>query len=373
MKLKNNHKTKLHMFIVLLTGFVFLFVGCSKGAVQEEEENLVVVDVSEDEMTFRLETIGVGDVILTQRVNATYVQTSSQEVSFSAGGKIVTKVYVHNGDSVKPGDLLVELDSGNLEEEIATLEYKIAQDELSYGYLDVYEDFELQNAYFSLAYNSKQEEDDVKAYDKAVEKIHKKYKEQREDYEDSLYFDRIKLSDMKTELDANRVYATMSGTVIEIKSDLEGSTAKRGDVIMKVVDNSNGLFETQNAELVQSVSADAVFSLSVVYGDAKGEYLVSPFHMDSWGDTQTFSIEERPENGNLEVGTSATITVVIDSREDVLCVSREALYEVDGRYYVYTLDADNMREVRFVEIGLYGDNFVEITGGITEGEKVIKR
>lgn len=358
---------------LIVTSLLFTtgLVGCGTQTV--EEEPVIQVDVSEEGVSYRMTQISVGDVVKTKNINSNYVQTKAQEVAFNVGGKIVDKVYVKEGDKVEVGDILVELENGNLEDEIAELEYKIKKNELQYGYLDDYEKFDLDSAYYSFVTSTDMEEEDLEDYEEVQEEIREGYTERREDFEDTLYYDRLKLEKKKAELAANRICATMAGTVINIKRELEGSTAKRDDVIMMVVDNSNGLFETSDDEIAAFLSEDSVLPMNIVYGNGKGDYEVTPFEKSKWGEKQTFQTISEPEGATLEVGTSGTITATIDKRENVLRIPREALYEADGKSYTYTLDEDGMRQVKFLEIGLIGDSYAEVISGITESEKVIKK
>jgi len=370
---ENFVKSNLIKKVMSVAGSVLIcvfFCGCSA---EYEEVPIVSVDTIEDEPVYSMEQTSVGDVVLTQNVSCSYVQTKEQEVTFPIGGKIIEKVYVKNGDHVKAGDTLVELQIGNIEDEIASLEYQINRNTLMMSYLDQSEEFDLQNSYYTLTYDSEQDEDAVKAKDKRDEEIKEGYTYQREDYADNIEFDGLKLEELKSELASSRVYATLSGKVIEVKKDLEGSTAKRGEVIMKIVDNSNGLFETENKDAAQYFKDGQSVSMSVVYGEAKGEYVLEPYSMSSWGEKQLFKIIEGPDGYSIEVGTSGTIVAPIDKRENVLRIPNNSLYQADGKYYTYVLDDNNMRKAQFIEVGLIGDSYTEVISGIKEGVKVVKR
>lgn len=359
------------VFNILAVGVICLMSACQQIV---EEEPLVMVDTKEDEITYNITETSVGDVVLTQTINCSYVQTKEQEVVLPVGGKIIDKVYVKSGDKVKAGDVLLELEVGNIEEDIAQLEFQIKKNQLLLGYLDKAEDFELESSYFSLVYDSKTEEEDVKNKDKRDESIKENYTYQREDYEDMIEFDTLKCQDLKNQLASSRVYATMSGKVMDLVKDLEGSTAKRGKIIMKIVDSNNGLFETNAPEASKYLAEGQTLNMSIVYGDAKGDYVLEPYNMSSWSETrQTFSVVEGPDGVNLEVGTSGTITAPIDKREQVLRISNHALYQADDKYYTYVLDENNMRKAQFLEVGLIGDEYTEILSGIGEGIKVVKR
>lgn len=345
-------------------------VGC--GAVATEEP-IIMVDASPDEIVYKLEEISVGDVRKTERVSCEYVQTKQQEVAFDVGGKIIYRVHVKNGDKVAPGDLLVELEDGDIEDQIALLEYQISKNELMLGYLDKAEEFDMQNSYFSLVYDSGKTEDDVKDKEKRDESIAEDYTYQREDIEDNLEFDRRKLEKLKGDLAANRIYATMAGKVINVKKDLEGTTAKRGDVIMNIVDNENGIFESKDTEAASYFQDGVTVPMSISYGDAKGDYELMPYNMSSWGETEQFSIVDRPEGSTIEVGCSGTITATSGMKQSVNRIPLSALYTADDKYYTYVLDEDNMKNVVFIEIGLIGDDYAEVLGGIEVGTKVVRR
>ena len=65
--------------------------------------------------------------------------------------------------------------------------------------------------------------------------------------------------------------------------------------------------------------------------------------------------------------------VVLDSREGVLTVPARAVHRANDRFYVYVVGESGLREVRWVEPGLFGDESVEITKGLQQREKVILR
>lgn len=356
--------------LALILGFTLL-AGC--GAVSEDEP-IIMIDASEEAIVYNMEEVSRGEVILTKKIDCEYVQTSQQDVAFPIGGKIVDKVYVKVGDHVEVGDLLVELESGNMTDDIAYLEYQIARNELSLGYLDKAEEFDLQNAYYSFVYNnSEKDEEALKEYNENCDEIKEGYTYQREDYQDSLEFDRKKLEKLKGEYNGNRVYATMPGTVHFIKNGLEGSTAKKDDVILTIVDNDNGLFEMSDSEAAKYFDMGQAVSMNVSYGDAKGDYELVPHDMLSWGEKQYFEILVRPENASLSVGISGTVVATIGKKEDVLRIPIKALYEADGRYYTYVLNSDNLREAKFIEVGLVGDEYAEVLSGIDLGMKVVRR
>lgn len=337
---------------------------------QEEPQDIVVIEQEDNGgISYEFAYVGTEDVIKTKKISCKYRQTQEQEVKFSLGGGIVDRVYVEEGDSVKKGQLLVELSSRDLKRKIEDLEYRIARNELLLSYVDNNENIDISGLWVNYLSGYGGSDEAVK---KQVEALQKNNRYQREDYSDALAADRKELELLKQDYESSRVYAAMDGVIYEMKDSLIGSTSQLGETIMTVMDTSENLFETKEPEAARYFHEGETVSMTISFGNGAGEYLLMPCRMDEWGDTQLFEVYEGPENSATEVGTSGTITVVEDSRQDVLTIPIEAVKNAsEGRHYVYVLSEEGMREVRWVETGLYGDTLVEIQSGLSEGEKVI--
>lgn len=365
-----NKKLNKRLGIVLAIGTLagISLCGC-KGT---EEDSVVMIEAEEENMAYGLISVVRDDVVLSKPLTCTYTQTQEQTVSFSVGGKRITKVHVNPGDKVKPGDLLVEMAEGDIGERIDELEYKIEKNKLLLGYLDKAEGFDEASAYTNFVSNNKNiTEDDVKRYDENQADIKQDYDYKREDYKDAIEFDEKELALLKSELAGTKIYSTMSGTVYTIKDNLEGSLSNKDEVVMTIVDSASGLFETTESSYAQYFTDGQIIEMSVVYGSAQGSYELTPFNKSSWGETQSFEIVSGPENEGIDVGTTGTIKIVLESRSQVLTLPLGAIYYADSKPYVYVLDENNFRQMKWIEVGLTGDDKVEITGGLNEGDKVV--
>lgn len=367
-----NNDCRLHtsrtLIILISVISACIFCGCSKGS----EEAVVVIDAEEDNMNYGLINVVRDDVILSKPLSVTYTQTKEQTVAFSVGGKRITKVHVNPGDPVKVGDLLVELAEGNIAEQIDELEYKINRNQLLLGYLDKAEEFDEQSAYTNFVSSNKNiEEEDAKKFDENQAELKQSYEYRRQDYRDEIEFDQKELAKLKAELGSTKIYSTMNGVVYTVKDYLEGSTSKKDEVIMTIVDNASGFFEISEPTYAKYFNNGEIYEMSVVYGSAQGDYELTPYNMSSWGDTQTFEIVSGPDNEGIEVGTTGTLKIVLEHSDQVLCLPLGAVYYADGKPYVYILDENNFRQMKWIEVGLTGDDKVEVTGGLSEGEKVV--
>ncbi len=358
-----------HILLILSVGLMCLSVtSCG----EEHEEEIVITEGDTQNQSFSLVAASMEDVVLTRSVNAVYTQQKEQEISFDSGGRRVSKVYVRSGDTVKKGDILVELAEDNTAEQIDELEYRIQKNKLELSYLDDAEKAEEQSRYNNFVYNDPDiDEDDLKAYQKSIDDLFLTYKYKREDLNDDIEFDNKKLNELRSRLSSSRIVSEMDGVVYKVTDKLEGSTSRKDDVIMVIVDNENGLFETTEPDLIPYFHEGEAVELTIWYSDAKGTYEVVPYDYASWGDTQSFSILSGPDNEGIDVGTSGTIVLVMDERKNVLSLPKGAIYYADGKPYVYILDENSYRQINWVEIGLIGDDRVEITGGLSEGDMVV--
>ena len=359
---------KLKSSILSSAILIALLCGCAK----EEEENIVVLDTSSEEATYGLITVMRDDVVLSKNLTVTYTQLREQEIAFSSGGKRISKVYVESGDTVAVGDVLISLSTDNLQEKIDELNYNIEKNKLQLGYLDSAEAFDLEDAYSSFVYTGKEiEEEDIDKYEKNKESIQRNYRYKREDLQDEIEFDQKKLNKYQSELNASLVRSNIAGTVYGIKENLEGSTSKKDEVVMTIVDNASGLFEMEEPDYASCFRDGESVEMKIVYGNASGDYELIPHAISSWGETQKFEILTGPDNEGIDVGTTGTLRLILDSREGVLTLPVGAVYHADGKPYVYMLDDNNFRQIVYIDTGLVGDDKVEITRGLKEGDQVV--
>ena len=83
------------------------------------------------------------------------------------------------------------------------------------------------------------------------------------------------------------------------------------------------------------------------------------------------SFDKDPPQG-LRTTMTADIVIQVGLEENVLVVPRDAIQRVGEKTTAEVFSDDIIRE-REVEIGLRGDDYIEIIAGLTEGEKVVIR
>ncbi len=346
-----------------------MFTGCAPTT--GEDENLILIEKEQEALTYEMAVVSIGDVQKTQKVRCTYQQVNDESISFSISGKRVAEVYVEEGDSVVKGQLLAELDIGNADAQIRTLEYNISRNEMILSNMQLNEDYEISMLWLKFLYQSGQSEWEKSALEANVERVQKNYQRSREDCEDAIALDKAELAMLKQDVKNSCVYAGMDGTVAFVEERLEGSTSVMGEEVMQIIDSSECLFEVSDVTWASSFKEGVEVDLSIISGTGAGEYRIVPYDKANWNEVLLFSLAGDTEDVNIGVGASGTISFALDERKQVLNVPLRAVHQAGGDSYVYVLGAGNMREVKWIETGLFGDETVEVISGLEEGEKVI--
>ena len=108
---------------------------------------------------------------------------------------------------------------------------------------------------------------------------------------------------------------------------------------------------------------DQVFSGHVVR--------VAPYVLDIETQNRTVEVEVELDDAefasSLLPGTSADVEIILETRDDVLRIPTRTLMEGDSVMLV----EDGFLVTRDVSVGLRNWNYVEITGGLSDGEAIV--
>ena len=90
--------------------------------------------------------------------------------------------------------------------------------------------------------------------------------------------------------------------------------------------------------------------------------------------THTFRVEVEVDNPGrlLKPGMFVQASIIVERREDVIVVPREAVTQRAGRSVVFSIDGQRARR-RFVTLGLGSDDIVEVTDGIARTDRIVIR
>lgn len=367
MSIMRRTKSGGRILALLLAGC--MLTGCSSAV--GEDEDLILVEKEVETMTYEMAVVSVGDVRKSEKTKCVYQQVNDESLSFGVSGKRIAKVYVKEGEDVVKGQILAELDLGNVEEQVRDLEYNIARNELNLSYIEPNMNNEISSLWLKFIYQSGQSDGERKALEENVKGVQQRYRYAQEDCEDALALDRAQLAQLQKSMKESVLRAGINGTISKIQERLEGSTSVKDEEIIKIIDSTECLFAVDDLSLRDCFSEGVEVDMSIAYGSGAGDYKLVPYDIGNWKDVFLFSISDGNQDAVIEVGTMGTMRYTTDYRTQVLTVPLRAVHQADGKSFVYVLGENQMREVKWIETGLFGDDKVEVISGLAEGEKVI--
>lgn len=356
--------------ITAISFILAMMTACGKGGAKDD--NLVLLEKEAEEPEYGIAAVTRQDLQETVTVRSQYKAVHSDGLSFAVDGKVIEEVYVKEGDKVKKGQLMATLTADSLETQIAELEYAIERAEIMLNQVLSQKELEIaiENAEYEYNYRTYF---DAEPHEERLAQIESAYEYTIEDYEDALYIARLKLEELKAQIEDGKLYATMSGTVVYVKPKMEGTLTVADERIFTITDSDECLFVGDKPEDAIYFTEGVPVMMEVITGDNKGTYEVLPYELDKADEEGLRFIMADGDVGKVNIGARGNIVLVLSSREDALCVAPKALHSMDEKYFVYVMKEDGTQETKWVEIGLRTKEYVEILSGLEEGDKVVLR
>ena len=348
---------KRKILAVIFAGSMALAAaGCGQ---QEADDPQPVLVQEEEEAAYPTTTVEYGEVVKNVTVRLSYTSTEKQELSFPVDGGLIARVEVKMGDYVSPGQLLVALDVEDLEETIEELTFQIECQELELAQTEEMKAFELASAerLYTYTYMTKQDKEELA---EKKESIEKQYQTTLEDMNDQLSLLKKRLEKSRQELEDGQLFAGITGEITYLENSLEDTYSKKDRVVVTVSNLDACYFTTD--DLAYADYFKEAESLTVSYRESGTEYTCEavPALTDSWDEQMYF----KPVGEEIIASnTNGSITMEIERRDNVLCIPEDAIHESDNGPFVY-LEKDGLLEMRYVTVGLEGDDMVEISDGI---------
>ena len=292
---------------------------------------------------------------------------TATEIKSEINGRIV-RINVENGDNVKAGDLLLEIDPSTYQTEVDAAERTERQREL-----------------------------DVEKSERDMLRIKGLYENDfatEQDYLDSvttfetaklqLEVVRATLANAREELAKTQIRAPHDGMVsdldVYVGNVISGAGSfSDGTTLMKVNDMRNLRVEADLNEIeANKISLDSEAhltfdSLPDTTFDGKVDYLSAFGVQDSATSTlYKFPVRVKFQAGKKLVrpGISSNISILVARAENAVSVPASAVFIEDDARFVFVKLGEHRFERRKVEIGIGNLNFIEIKKGVSVGEEV---
>lgn len=307
-----------------------------------EEELLEPPTVAIEDVAYSTYTAKVKDI--ENKIMASGYVTA--KVDFNAGftesGGMLKKIHVVPGQFVEEGDLLAELDTGNLEYLYEQQKLIVEKARLTY-----------------LATGS------------ATDKL---------DYE----MEQNTLTEYERQMNVSHLYAGMSGQVCFIQDMKPGETVTAYKTIIKIVDPTK-LFIKYSSTSLRAFPLNQDVTITVDGMDYDGYVSKTPSDVveglyDQYeelsSDTSSIFCEFKGDiPGYLTVGKLADIAAVYEVHKDAIVISKTLIKTNDetGKNYVIVLDENDSKMEVEVTVGITNATEAEILTGLKAGDRVVVR
>jgi len=290
-----------------------------------------------------------GDVLRTSIISVQDVPVREERLVFGTPGLTVRGIYVSVGDWVAEGDIIAELELPYIQTRLDA-----ALREREWLMLDL---SQLQARHEHRLWEAAQSGmpvDDVS------------YITQQELILSRLNGIDIRIDYLQSRNDMRYLRTTMDGIVTTVLHFQEGMQSDALRTVATVTDQSQMIFRAQAPE----PGLMRVGDYFEIYID-QVPYLAQVVDVEPLGLSEIVFLEVVGENQpELTATTRSWIYLILEEARDVLFIPRSALRQTAARAFVYVLE-DGVRVLRDVEIGVVGNNTVEIVSGLSGGELVL--
>jgi multidrug efflux pump subunit AcrA (membrane-fusion protein) len=335
------HRSLRHAAV--LCAAVSLLTGCS--LLPREEEMLEPPVFQKQDESYETAAVIRGNLVRNLSAAAVAESESSTTVAYAQSGGRLKELYVQEGDSIKRGDPIAELETGDLPLRIKLQKLTVEKRRLSY---------EKSSA-------NKADPNGVRLAGLDLER------------------ENLVLGSLEKQYEQAMLYAPASG-IVTYTGDLKpGDAVQASETVATIADPDRIrlLYTTTEPKSIAAVQPNTEVEIKFERKMYKGKVVQAPSNAPKSNDLKlnrknatSMIIEFDDPKPKLQIGDYAEIKLFIEKRDNVLIIPRSALKSFLGRSYVQVMENGRIKEVD-VQPGLSTQDGVEIIQGLEEGLQVI--
>ncbi|WP_284639839.1 efflux RND transporter periplasmic adaptor subunit [Paenibacillus silviterrae] len=318
--------------------------GC--GLLPKEEQALKPPLVKPVKENFELYEVKRGSIKKQVSGVATFASDRLEYLSFSESGGRLAAMHVSLGSTVKAGDVVAELDKGDLLN-------RVRQQEIN-----------LEKAQIALEQAKEEKRGDAMAIRLKVLDVEK---------------EQLGLDSLKKQLEKTKLVSKVDGIVTYIDPIKQGDAVTAYKQLITVADPTKMklAYEFSNMNDLTGIQVGMPATVKFKSKEYEGKVVQIPATApqsdikaisDKNAKTVVLTVNGLPSE--VQIGNNADFTIVTEQRSDVLIIPKVGLRSYMGRDYVQVLEGESRKEID-VEKGIVSSTEVEIRKGLKEGQKVI--
>jgi len=339
----NNHLQHVKWTIILCC-LMLLVPGCSLR--HKSSQELIAPLVKPAQQSFEMADVRVGTIVKQVANSGTFVSKQSYPLFFKQSGSALQELKVSYNDIVKKGQVLAVLDPSNVENSI-----RAGQTAL-----------ERATLLFQEAKNTS-----------GVDAVTLKLKQMGIDAAQH------QLNLLQEELAETVLTAPIDGVVTYLSGANVGDIIDAYTPIVTISDPNQLVFESilDNPDTFNEVQVGETVTVTVGNSNYSGHVIQTP----NSAPATTMSLAANDQHSNIvmmafdhlpksiALGIAVPFVVTVKKKENTLIIPAGALKSFMGRSFVYVMNG-NVRTEMGVETGINNGRDVEITAGLSAGQKV---
>lgn len=344
------------------------------GTVYSKRVNTFYSDMSQRVQTLN---VSVGDKVKKGSIILTY--ENNYDLEIERANKQIEAITASYNESVKGADFQ---EISNMKLQINTIENNLSFAKSSFEKLKaLYESgavsqVEYEEAQYDVTALENQLQEAKNNYNLLIKGVSSNVKKQ---YEAQVEEIMIQIKILEKSIEQSSIKAEFDGVITELNVH-QGGMTQAGVVVVEIQDENNlGAY----VEVLAEDAEDTVVGMPFVINSKGGneELKVSRIYPKAQTKVSDLGVEQKrvrieadlgelEENHGYKIGSEMDVVIVLEEKENVLLVDKDAVYDKSGKQYVTVIE-NNAETEREVTTGIKDDDNIEITSGLKENEVVL--
>ena len=356
------------------------FAASAKAAAPAEDKDK---KNEKDSTPVELATVRVGAI--SSYITATANLRALREVAVATQAEgIVNKVLTEEGDFVKEGQLLCQIDDTQHKIRLDLAQEKLAQAKLQMDKARIRQEKAVAQIGHTLAELQRYERASKEGLVSDKEVAGYRYKHEELEHDQKVAVSEMKeLQHRVSELEAEIAQTKLELSRTQVRAPFDGFITQRTVNIGQRVRALDGLFNIgafspiyadvhlseKDTRLVRPSQTAAIRLGSDESVSVSGTVeRIAPI-VDQASGTVKVTIAMQPAQG-FRPGAFVRVDIRTDTKSDAVLVPKRAVIEEDGQNYIYVANGDSAKRTK-VELGYTNEGVVEVRTGVNAGQKIV--